>query len=37
MILCTYQWFARGKLVGNEVVYQDEEGEGGGAANQREV
>ena len=30
MILCTYQWFAQGNLVGNEVVHQDEEVEGGG-------
>ena len=37
MILCTYQWFSPGNLVGNEVVHQDEEGEGGGAANPREV
>ena len=37
MILCSYQWFAPGNLVGNEVVHQDEEGEGGGAANPREV
>ena len=29
MILCTYQWFAPGNLVGNKVVHQDEEGEGG--------
>ena len=37
MILCTYQWFSPGNLVGNEAVHQDEEGEGGGAANPREV
>ena len=30
IILCTYQWFAPGNLVGNEVVHQDEEVGGGG-------